>query len=82
VKTALTVVFQLVTVLQLVSAIILADALRRIHNSLKQNPFLVANEKIMWLHVLMLVVNVAVLSVTSFFSFRAIDVPDNTTYQI
>ena len=56
---------------QLVSALILADALRRIRSSLKKNPYLVANEKTMWLHIMNLILYNVVFSVGSYFVFNA-----------
>ena len=66
--------------MQLVSAIVLADALRRILSSLRQNPLLQANEKIMWLHIVMLVLHTVVFSVSAFFVFRAFADPTNPAY--
>ena len=73
--------YQTVTLLELVSAIFLADALRRIMRHLKENPYLQANEKIMWLHIIMLVVHVVVFSVCDYFIFRAFKDPNNSTKQ-
>ena len=66
---------------ELVSVIILADALRRIMRALKENPFLQANQKIMWLHMIMLVTHVVVFSLAAFFVFRAFSDPSNIVYQ-
>ena len=67
------VLYHIVTTLQLVSALVLADALRRIVLSLRNNPVLQTNYKIMWLHIVMLTVHVVVFSLTAFFVFRAFE---------
>ena len=56
---------------ELISAFILADALRRIMKALKDNPFLEGNQRILWLHITMLVTHVVVFSLNTFFVFRA-----------
>lgn len=67
--------------LLLFSALVLADALRRIMRTLKDNPFLQANEKIMWLHIIMLVTHVFIFCISDYFIFRAFNDPTNITYQ-
>ena len=76
-----TVVYYTITGLELVSALILADALRRIRSSLKYNPFLFADQKTMVLHVVMLMTHTVVLTVSAFFVFRAFQDPYNEEYQ-
>ena len=65
---------------ELISAFILADALRRIMKALKDNPFLEGNQRILWLHITMLVTHVVVFSLNTFFVFRAFKEPTNTSY--
>ena len=78
---AVQILYQLNTAIELVSAFILADALRRIRKALKRNPFLQGNQKIMWLHIVMLTTHVVVISLAAFFVFRAFQYPENTKYQ-
>ena len=67
--------YHIVTFLQLVSAIILADALRRIVASLRKNPVLSTNYRIMWLHITMLTLHVGIFTLVAYFVFRAFDNP-------
>ena len=67
--------YHLVTGLMLISAIVLGDALRRIVISLKNNPILKTNYRIMWLHITMLSVHVIVFLLAEFFVFRAMANP-------
>ena len=71
--------YHVVLAFQLISAFILADALRRIRSSLKRNPYLVANEKTMWLHITNLMVYNIVFSVAAYFVFRAFSETANFT---
>ena len=67
--------YHTVTALMVVSAIILGDALRRIVTSLKNNPIIQTNYRIMWLHVTMLSIHVVVFLLVEFFVFRAMADP-------
>ena len=75
------ILYQVITVLNLFSALVLADALRKIRAAVKQNPLLETNSKIMCLHVLTLVCHSMVLSITAFFVFRSFEHPNNVTFQ-
>ena len=66
------------TVLMLISALVLIDALRRIGVSLRENPLVQTNVRIMWLHITMLSIHVIAWLVAEFFVFRAIS--DPTTF--
>ena len=63
------------TVFMLISALILIDALRRIGVSLKNNPLVQTNVRIMWLHITMLSFHVIAWLAAEFFVFRAISDP-------
>jgi len=76
------ILYQTINLLLLVSAGLLLDALRRINKVLKKNPFLELNAKIMYMHIIMLVVHVSVFVTAAFLVFRSFREPDNTTYQI
>ena len=79
--TVVSALYQIVSALLLVSACILADALRRIRKALKINPFLQGNQRIMWLHIVMLIIHVTVTCITGFLIFRAFCDPYNLDYQ-
>ena len=55
----------------------MADALRRIVRSLKENPFLKANNHVLWLHIIMILISTIVVSISALFVFRAYSDPDN-----
>ena len=69
------VLYHIVTGLMLISAIVLGDALRRIVISLKNNPILKTNYRIMMLHITMLTIHVIVFLLVEFFVFRAMASP-------
>ena len=78
--TTVQLIYFLITACQLISGLVLADALRRIIVALKDNMYMKANEKTMCLHVFMLLIHVLILTITAFFVFRAFSSPDNLTY--
>ena len=65
------------TALELVAGCFLLDALRRILKSVKENPFMQANQRTMWLHILFLVFDVGITVATALFVFRAFSDPSN-----
>ena len=66
--------------LGIVSTVVMADALRRILNSVKLNPFLQANGKTLCLHIMVSLFHIASYSNAVFFAIRAVGDPDNTSY--
>ena len=69
------------TGLIVVSSLFMADALRRIVRSLKENPFLKANNHVLWLHIIMILISTIVVSISALFVFRAYSDPDNDYIQ-
>ena len=69
------------TGLIVVSSLFMADALRRIVRSLKENPFLKANNHVLWLHMIMIFISTIVVSISAFFVFRAYSDPGDDKIQ-
>lgn len=69
-----------VTGLELVSALFLLDALRRIKQSVKSNPFLVTDTKTLWLHITLIILQVISLTVAALLAIRAFSDPENKSY--
>ena len=69
------------TGLIVVSSLFMADALRRIVKSLRENPFLKANNQVLWLHIIMILMSTIVVSISALFVFRAYKEPGNDSIQ-
>ena len=68
--------------LELITTLVLADALRRINNSVKENPFLEANRKVMCLHITMSLMHICSYSATVFFAIRTYKDPGNLDHEL
>ena len=67
--------FVLVTILLVFSAMFLADALRRLKNSLSKENKLVVNQKTMCLHVTALFMHTIVIVVVQFITVYSFEIP-------
>ena len=78
---AVQILYQIMTGLIVVSSLFMADALRRIVRSLHENPFLKANNQVLWLHIIMILVMTFVVSIAAYFVFRAYNDPEDDFVQ-
>ena len=46
-----------------------------------ENPFLKANNQVLWLHIVMILISTIVVSISAFFVFRAYSDPDDDSIQ-
>ena len=64
------------------TTVLMADALRRIKKSVRENPYLEANGKVMCFHITMCCLHIASYSTTVFFAIRAFKKPGNPDYEM
>jgi len=67
--------YHAVTLLELLSGVLLGDALRRIKKTLNSMPHLMSNQKTFWLHVCVLVSHCVIFTISQLLIFRAFDNP-------
>ena len=80
-SSAVQILYQIMTGLIVISSLFMADALRRIVRSLHENPFLKANNQVLWLHIIMILMSTIVVSISAFFVFRAYSEPGDDSVQ-
>ena len=69
-----------INALEVLTTIIMADALRRINKSVSDNEYLESNAKTMCLHITMCTLHVTSYSIAVFFAIRAFKMPENGRY--